>query len=97
MPQSTLAGIVTASGVIGLLLTGFAALITALATRRTSLRTEAKVDQGNAQGAETHKIMNQKFTDLQNYVMALQRQITAGGDTPVEDQSKGGQIHDPHA
>jgi hypothetical protein len=89
MAQSTTAGVVTAFGVLALLMTSLAALITAFATRRTSKRVEDKVDHGNAQGFETHKLVNQRFTDLENYVLALQRQIRATGQEPTEDQSKG--------
>jgi hypothetical protein len=80
MPQSTLAGIVSAFGILGLLLTGFAALITALATRRTSLRTEHKVD-------EVHTMVNQQRTDAQNYQRALIKALQAAGVAVPDDQS----------
>jgi uncharacterized membrane protein YhiD involved in acid resistance len=83
---SSLAGIVTACGT---LFTALALVITAVTGLMRSRKVEQKVDAGNAQGVETHKLVNQRFTDLEKYVIALQRQIRADGGTPVEDQSKG--------
>ncbi len=80
MPQSTLAGIVSAFGIVGLLLTGIAALVTALAARRTSLRTETKVD-------EVHTMVNQQRTDAQNYQRALIKALQAAGVDVPDDQS----------
>lgn len=89
MAQSTMAGIVTAFGVLALLMTAIAGLITALAARRTSQRVEVKVDAGNKQGAETHKLVNQRFTDMENWNIALQKHIVSLGGTVPDDQSKG--------
>lgn len=89
MADSTLAGIVTAFGVLALLITAVAGLITAMAARRTSRRVEAKVDVGNRQGAETHSLVNQKFTDLENWNVALQKTILSLGGVVPDDQSKG--------
>lgn len=77
MAQSTTAGVVTASGVLALLLTAVAGLITALAARRTSRRVETKVERGNAQIAEVHVIVNQQRTDMQEVIVNQQRQLIA--------------------
>lgn len=90
MAQSTAAGVVTAFGVLALLMTAIGGLITAFAARRTSKRVEQKVEIGNVQGAETHKLVNQRFTDMENWNIALQRTIVSLGGTVPEDQSKGG-------
>lgn len=89
MADSTLAGIVTAFGVVALLMTAVAGLITAMAARRTSKRVEIKIDVGNKQGAETHKLVNQRFTDMENWNIALQKTIVSLGGTVPDDQSKG--------
>jgi hypothetical protein len=34
-------------------------------------------------------VVNQRFTDLENYVVALRKQIIADGGSPIDDQSKG--------
>ncbi len=85
-PSSTMAGIITA---IAAVFTAIGLVITAIGILLRSLKVERKVDEGNAQGKETHKLVNQRFTDMENYVIALQRQIVASGGTPTEDQSKG--------
>jgi len=94
MAPSTLAGVVTASGVLSLLLTSIAALITAWAARRTSQRVEAKVTEGNRQIAEVHVIVNhqrdvmqQIITDGANYNRALIRALEARGIEIPVDQS----------
>ena len=86
VPASTFAGIITATAAV---FTALALVLTAIGGLMRSRKVEAKVDEGNRQGAETHKLVNQRFTDLSNYVIALQKQIVAGGGTPTEDQSKG--------
>jgi len=94
MADSTLAGVITAGGVLSLLLTSVAALITAWAARRTSRRVEDKVTQGNKQIAEVHVIVNhqrdvmqQIITDGQNYNRALIRALEARGIEVPIDQS----------
>lgn len=89
MAQSSQAGIITASGVIALLMTAIAALITSLATRRTSIATQKSQARVEVKVDETHKLVNQRFTDLTNYVIALQDQIRESGGVPAKDQSKG--------
>jgi len=87
MAPSTLAGIVTAGGVMSLLLTSIAALITAWAARRTSQRVETEVKRGNAQIAEVHVIVNQQRTDTLNYQRILIRALNKAGIEIPEDQS----------
>jgi hypothetical protein len=87
--QSTTAGVITAFGVLALLMTAMAGLITAFAARRTSKRVEVKVDLGNEQGRVTHELVNQRFTDMENWNIALQQTILDLGGTVPKDQSKG--------
>jgi hypothetical protein len=77
MPQSTLAGVITASATV---LTALALVITAIAGLIRSRRVEAKVDQ-------VHIIVNQQRTDALNYQRALIAALSkAGVDVPA-DQS----------
>jgi hypothetical protein len=77
MPQSTLAGVITASATV---LTAIALVITAIAGLIRSRRVEHKVDA-------VHTIVNQQRTDAQNYQRALIAALDrAGVEVPV-DQS----------
>jgi uncharacterized membrane protein YhiD involved in acid resistance len=77
MPQSTLAGIVTA---FGTMFTAVALIITAVAGLIRARRVERKVDT-------VHKIVNQQHTDLKNYQRALIAALTKAGIDVPEDQS----------
>lgn len=75
-----MAGIITAGGVLALLITAVAALVTAKATLNNSKRVEKKVDS-------VHVLVNQQRTDMQNYIRALTRALKMNDiDVPV-DQS----------
>jgi len=77
MPDSTLAGVITASATV---LTAIALVITAVAGLIRSRRVEGKVDQ-------VHTIVNQQRTDALNYQRALIAALSkAGVDVPA-DQS----------
>ena len=97
MAASSQAGIISAAGIIALLMTAVAGLITAFAARRTSRRVEVKVDNGNKQIAEVHVIVNQQRTDMQTVIINQQRQLmaleaamaSAGLAIPVTSESTG--------
>lgn len=73
MAQSTAAGIVTAFGVLALLMTAIAGLITAFAARRTSKRVEARVAETHSAVQEIHVIVNQQRTDMLELIVAQRR------------------------
>jgi hypothetical protein len=89
MPQSTLAGIVTACGVIALLMTAVGGLITALAARRTSVAAQRTALRTEAAVGEVHHIVNQQRTDAQNYQRALIKALERAGVAVPDDQSAG--------
>lgn len=77
MPESTLAGIITA---VGAMLTAVSLVITAIAGLIRAKKIEKKVDV-------VHKIVNQQRTDMQRYIRALKGSLEAHGiDLPI-DQS----------
>lgn len=77
MPESTLAGIITATGTV---FTAVALVITAVAGLIRAKRVEGKVDV-------VHKIVNQQRTDLTNYQRALIGALNKAGVDVPEDQS----------
>jgi hypothetical protein len=77
MPDSTLAGVVTA---FGTMFTAVALIITAVAGLIRAKRVEATLDG-------VHKIVNQQRTDLLNYQRALIRALRGAGIDVPEDQS----------
>jgi hypothetical protein len=89
MAQSTLAGVVTACGVIALLMTAVGGLITAIAARRTSLATQRATLRTETVVDEVHTIVNQQRTDAQNYQRALIKALERAGVAVPDDQSAG--------
>lgn len=77
MPQSTLAGVITA---VATLFTAAALIITALAGLVAARRVGRKVDA-------VHVIVNQQRTDSMNYQRALIRALEAQGIAVPVDQS----------
>ena len=87
MPDSTLAGVITAAATVtGGLITGGATVIVALILRKTA-RVERKVDNVQETADANHKIMNQERTDRLNYQAALIRALKAKGIEVPIDQS----------
>jgi hypothetical protein len=87
-PQPSWAGVL---GAFASVLTAVALIIGGMATYRKAGRVEKKVDHASEQIGEVHVIVNQRFTDLENYVQALIRRLEVAGIDVPEDQSKGGQ------
>lgn len=77
MPDSTLAGVITA---IASAFTAIALVITAVGGLQRSRKVEAKVDT-------VHKIVNQQRTDAQNYQRALIAALRKAHVDVPEDQS----------
>jgi len=74
---SSTAGIITASATLFI---AFAAVITALTLLLPILRTTKS----------THKLVNQRFTDMQNWNRALVRALNnAGLDVPIDQSIEG--------
>jgi hypothetical protein len=77
MPDSTLAGIITATSTV---LTALGLVITAIAGLIRSRRIEGKVDT-------VHTIVNQQRTDAANYQRALINALQVAGVEVPADQS----------
>lgn len=77
MPDSTLAGVITA---IGTLVTASALVITAIGGFLTARRIDRKVET-------VHSLVNQQHTDLKNYQRTLIRALEDKGITVPIDQS----------
>jgi len=77
MPDSTLAGVITASASA---FTALALIITAIAGLLAARRADRKIDT-------VHKLVNQQHTDLKNYQRALVRALESAGVTVPVDQS----------
>ena len=75
MAQSTLAGVVTACGVIALLMTAVGGLITAMAARRTSVAAQ-RTDAQNYQRA--------LIKALRDHGVEVPDDQSAGPDEPVD-------------
>jgi len=79
MDANTVANIVTPASVAIVAVVGYL----------RSKKTERKLDASEKKIDHVTVVVNQRFTDLENYVNALQKYIRGTGGTVPDDQSKG--------
>lgn len=81
-------GLITAACTMLIALTSLAVMVVA---RRTKKTVEATADTANKTHQQTiviHQLVNQRFTDMERYQVALLNTLRAAGIEAPDDQSK---------